>query len=155
MLHDNETTETFSYLIFIVSISLFVLSCCSLLVSLLYCYYVLLNIKSCCFFSLSSQSPLCFALTADPNTLFRSNSLSSKAMEQFMKVSQGLCFSVSTVSKYMTLLSIIINRLLPLCLTDSLSLFHLVNLPYVHLLQYAVPCFSFYYAELHTYKEIT
>lgn len=135
MLHDNETTETFSYLYYPFIIHL--------LVSLLYCYYVLLNIKSCCFFSLSSQSPFCFALTADPNTLFRSNSLSSKAMEQFMKVSQGPCFSVSTVSKYMTLLSIIINRLLPLCLTDSLSLFRLVNLSYVHLLQFAVPCFLF------------
>lgn len=34
----------------------------------------------------------CFALTADPNTLFRSNSLASKAMEQFMKVRYLLLF---------------------------------------------------------------
>lgn len=37
--------------------------------------------------------PYCFALLADPNTLFRSNSLASKAMEQFMKVRQRVqCF---------------------------------------------------------------
>lgn len=35
----------------------------------------------------------CFALKADPNTLFRSNSLSSKAMEQFMKVSEEISFT--------------------------------------------------------------
>lgn len=35
----------------------------------------------------------CFALKADPNTLFRSNSLSSKAMEQFMKVSEEIYFT--------------------------------------------------------------
>lgn len=33
------------------------------------------------------------ALQADPNTLFRSNSLSSKAMEQFMKVSKIISFA--------------------------------------------------------------
>lgn len=67
-----------------------------------------------------------FTLTADPNTLFRSNSLSSKAMEQFMKVSQGICFIwseivlfVSTVSERMTLL-IISNLLVPLCLPEHL-----------------------------------
>lgn len=38
-----------------------------------------------------NQSPFCFALIADPNTLFRSNSLASKAMEQFMKVCQHIC----------------------------------------------------------------
>lgn len=35
-----------------------------------------------------SHHSLC-ALPADPNTLFRSNSLASKSMEQFMKVSTG------------------------------------------------------------------
>lgn len=35
-----------------------------------------------------SQKTLPFALPADPNTLFRSNSLASKSMEQFMKVSR-------------------------------------------------------------------
>lgn len=35
-----------------------------------------------------SHHSLC-ALPADPNTLFRSNSLASKSMEQFMKVSMG------------------------------------------------------------------
>lgn len=38
---------------------------------------------------------LCSAPPADPNTLFRSNSLASKAMEQFMKVSQGSFISSS------------------------------------------------------------
>lgn len=33
---------------------------------------------------------LFFSFTADPNTLFRSNSLASKAMEQFMKVWQTI-----------------------------------------------------------------
>lgn len=33
------------------------------------------------------------ALQADPNTLFRSNSLSSKAMEQFMKVRKIISFA--------------------------------------------------------------
>lgn len=93
--------------------------------------------------TLNPQSLFCFDLTADPNTLFRSNSLSSKAMEQFMKVSQGLCFSVSTVSERMTLFLTISNLLVTLCLTDSLSLFHLVNLSYVHLLHNNVPCFLF------------
>lgn len=37
-----------------------------------------------------NQSPFCFALIVDPNTLFRSNSLASKAMEQFMKVCQRI-----------------------------------------------------------------
>lgn len=89
--------------------------------------------------TLNPQSLFCFALTADPNTLFRSNSLSSKAMEQFMKVSQGLCFSVSTVTLFLT----ISNLLVTLCLTDSLSLFHLVNLSYGHLLHNNGPCFLF------------
>lgn len=35
-----------------------------------------------------SQQTLPSVLPADPNTLFRSNSLASKAMEQFMKVSR-------------------------------------------------------------------
>lgn len=57
-----------------------------------------------------SQQTLPSVLPADPNTLFRSNSLASKAMEQFMKVStqrpggaqlqlpQGDSFSVLTGS---------------------------------------------------------
>ncbi len=48
----------------------------------------------------SDQYLFCFALIADPNTLFRSNSLSSKAMEQFMKV-RICCFILSGISLYM------------------------------------------------------
>lgn len=36
----------------------------------------------------TSQQTLLSVLSADPNTLFRSNSLASKSMEQFMKVSR-------------------------------------------------------------------
>lgn len=43
------------------------------------------------------QFLFCSALTADPNTLFRSNSLASKAMEQFMKVRWCILFYFITI----------------------------------------------------------
>lgn len=56
--------------------------------ALYYMSYVMLNYVI--IYYKSYQYVFCFALIADPNTLFRSNSLSSKAMEQFMKVSVAL-----------------------------------------------------------------
>lgn len=41
----------------------------------------------------------CFSPTADPNTLFRSNSLASKAMEQFMKVCAYLKYNLVFISE--------------------------------------------------------
>lgn len=77
------------------------LSCClpvTVSFNILYVYmtcvlYFLLNLVV--IWQKSHQPLLCFALIADPNTLFRSNSLSSKAMEQFMKVC--VCFTSSQV----------------------------------------------------------
>lgn len=67
------------------------------------CYMMYFQLIHVIIYCKPNQSHFCFALIADPNTLFRSNSLASKSMEQFMKVCQCMhCFllpgAVSIVS---------------------------------------------------------
>lgn len=71
------------------SVSALILYCRTIFMSYVPLLYVCMLARSnhCIFFF---SVP---ALQADPNTLFRSNSLSSKAMEQFMKVSKIISFA--------------------------------------------------------------
>lgn len=74
------------------------------------------------------QSLLCFALIADPNTLFRSNSLSSKAMEQFMKVRCHICcFGLYWEWTHNFTVLIISNLLVNLCFVCLYQMYELVT----------------------------